>query len=87
MTADGREDHAREGLEHLQAAAREVIKATRSLLDAAEDLVDDPSAVQSIVASMASVAQAAAARLRTNGAGATPDDDDGDGRVQHIRVS
>lgn len=84
MTADGHEDHAREGLEHLQAAAREVIKATRSLLDAAEELVDDPSAVQSMVAS---VAQAAAARLRASGAGTTPDDDDGEGRVQHIRVS
>lgn len=82
------EDHAREGLEHLQAAAREVIQATRSLLDAAEELVEDPSAVQSVVASVAAVAQAAAARLRGSGGGARPDDDDdGDGRVQHIRVS
>lgn len=87
MGADGREDHAREGLEHLQAAAREVIQATRSLLDAAEELVEDPSAVQSVVASVAAVAQAAAARLRSPGPGARPDDGDDDGRVQHIRVS
>ena len=44
--------------------AREVIQATRSLLDAAEELVDDPSAVQSLVGTIASVAQAAASRLR-----------------------
>ena len=36
------EDKVHEGMEHLQAAAREVIQATRSLLDAAEELIDDP---------------------------------------------
>jgi hypothetical protein len=88
MTAERRDDHAREGVEHLQAAAREVIKATRSLLDAAEELVDDPAAVQSIVGSIASVAQAAAGRLRGEGGGRRDDDDGGDdGRVQRIRVS
>lgn len=92
MSGDGRDDHAREGMEHLQAAAREVIKATRSLLDAAEEMVDDPAAVQSLVGTIASVAQAAAGRLRANGAGrssssSSDDDDDDDGRVQRIRVS
>lgn len=87
MTGEGRDDHAREGMEHLQAAAREMIKATRSLLDAAEELVDDPAAVESLVGTIASVAQAAAGRLRSNGVG-QPDHDDGDdGRVQRIRVS
>lgn len=87
MTADAREDHARAGLEHLQAAAREVIQATRSLLDAAEELVEDPKAVQSLVGTLTTVAQAAASRLRSD---AKPDDDgdDGDGsRVHRIRVS
>ena len=62
--SDRRDELAREGVEHLQAAAREVIKATRSLLDAAEELVDDPAAVQHLVGSIATVAQAAAGRLR-----------------------
>ncbi len=90
MTSDGREDHARAGLEHLQAAALEVIQATRSLLDAAEELVEDPAAVQGMVTSLTAVAQAAAARLRSNVGGGSGDggaDGDGDGRVQRIRVS
>jgi hypothetical protein len=88
--SDRRDELAREGVEHLQAAAREVIKATRSLLDAAEELVDDPAAVQHLVGSIATVAQAAAGRLRRDVAGRAPggdDDGDDDGRVQRIRVS
>jgi hypothetical protein len=85
MTGERPEDLARAGVEHLQAAAREVIQATRSLLDAAEELVDDPSAVQNLVGTIASVAQAAAGRLRGDPGEPGPDDDDG--RVQRIRVS
>lgn len=84
--AEHGEDKVHEGIEHLQAAAREVIKATRSLLDAAEELVEDPRSVQDIVTALASVAQAAAARMRTQGA-ADDRDDEGDGRVQRIKVS
>lgn len=93
MSGERPEDLAREGLEHLQAAAREVIRATRSLLDAAEELVEDPAAVQSVVSTIASVAQAAAGRLRADVHGRRPArPDDGDGgrdpdRVHHIRVS
>lgn len=36
----------REGVEHLQAAARELIAAARAFLDVAEEVVADPSAVQ-----------------------------------------
>ncbi len=43
-----RHDRAREGVEHLQAAARELIHAARAVLDVAEDLVDDPAAVASM---------------------------------------
>ncbi len=76
-------------LEHLQAAAREVIQASRAFLDAAEDLLDDPTVVQDIVATVATVATAAADRLRSTvtpqaGDGA---EDDGDEGVQRIRVS
>jgi len=91
--SEPRDDPARSGMEHLQAAAREVIQATRSLLDAAEEFVDDPAAVQNLVGTLTSLAQAAAARLRPDAAsGATgPDRDDGDdgddGRVHRIRVS
>lgn len=87
MTGERPEDMARAGVEHLQAAAREVIQATRSLLDAAEELVDDPSAVQNLVGTIASVAQAAASRLRGDPPDDTPGGDDDDGRVQRIRVS
>ena len=78
------DDKVHEGLEHLQAAAREVIKATRSLLDAAEELVEDPRSVQDIVATVTAVAHAAAARFRAPTS--APGDDD-DGTVQRIRVS
>lgn len=84
--ADEGDDKVQEGLEHLQAAAREMIQATRSLLDAAEELVEDPKAVQGLVGTLASVAQAAAGRFRPGGS-ATGDDDDGDGHVQRIKVS
>ena len=85
MTAERPEDLARAGLEHLQAAAREVIQATRSLLDAAEELIDDPRSVQDLVGSLAHAAQAAASRFRP---GPAPTGDDGDdGHVQRIKVS
>ena len=84
--AEPQDDPVKAGMDHLQAAAREVIAATRSLLDAAEELVEDPKAVQGLVATLRGVASAAAARLRTVG----PDADDGtddEGGVEHIPVS
>jgi len=92
-----RDDLAHKGLEHLQAAAREVIQATRTLLDAAEELVEDPTAVQDLVGNLATVASAAAARMRAamphDGGDADRDsgpddgDDPDDGRVHRIQVS
>jgi hypothetical protein len=90
-----RDDLAQKGLEHLQAAAREVIQATRLLLDAAEELVEDPTAVQDLVGNLATVANAAAARVRAtvprDDAEGERADDDGDdpddGRVHRIQVS
>jgi hypothetical protein len=79
------EDKVQQGLEHLQAAAREMIQATRSLLDAAEELIDDPRSVQELVGTLGSLAQAAAARFRPGAAAG--DDDPGDGPVQRIRGS
>ena len=83
--AEDAEDKVAQGIEHLQAAAREMIRATRSLLDAAEELVDDPKSVQDLVGSLAHAAQLAASRFRT-GATGSGDDDDG-GHVQRIKVS
>ncbi|HWC11969.1 MAG TPA: hypothetical protein VG455_12185 [Acidimicrobiales bacterium] len=59
---------------HLQAAALEVIAAVRALLDAAEEVVRDPSRVAAAASSMAG-------RARAGGDG---DEDEG---VQRIPVS
>jgi hypothetical protein len=56
----------------------------------AEELVEDPAAVQAAVGSLGSVVQAALSRVRppgTSGSGDDDDDDGDDGRVQHIKVS
>jgi hypothetical protein len=45
------QDRAREGIDHLQNAARELIAAARAALDVAEDLIDDPDAIASVVGS------------------------------------
>jgi hypothetical protein len=82
--AEDAEDKVHEGIEHLQAAAREMIQATRSLLDAAEELIDDPRSVQDLVGTLAHAAQAAASRFRP---GAPAHDDGDDGHVQRIKVS
>lgn len=87
MAAERDDDWAQKGMEHLQAAAREVIQATRTFLDAAEELVDDPKAVQGLMSTLGTVAAAAASRLRSDGPLAGDDDDDDEGRVQPIRVS
>jgi hypothetical protein len=88
MGADEHDDPVRTGVEHLQAAAREVIAATRSLLDAAEELVDDPKAVQGLVGTLGALATAAAGRLRSEAARSSGHPDDGDdGGVERIRVS
>ena len=88
MADDETRDGLADGVEHLQAAAKEVIRAGRSLLDAAEGLIDDPAALQGLVGTLGALAQAAARSLQSTVAGATGDDDpDDDGKVQRIRVS
>ena len=80
------DDKVQQGVEHLQAAAREMIQATRSLLDAAEELIDDPKTVQDLVGSLTTAAQTAIRRF-TPPTGGTADDEDEGGQVQRIRVS
>ncbi len=85
--AEDADDKVHEGIEHLQAAAREMIQATRSLLDAAEELLEDPRSVQDLVGSLAHAAQAAATRFGIGVPGAPHDGVGDDGPVQHIKVS
>lgn len=53
------QERAREGLEHLQAAARELIHAARAMLDVAEALVDDPETVRHLVGALGTVGDVA----------------------------
>jgi hypothetical protein len=86
---------AREGVEHLQAAARELIEAARAALDVAEELVDDPESVASLVGTLASAADVAKRvtgsggwpRARPSPAGAEASPPEGEPRVQRIAVS
>ena len=93
--ADPMEDpRVQAGLEHLQRAAREVIAASRALLDAAEDLVEDPKAAGSVLDLLGEVAargRAAVGRIPGAGASAADhgdgDDPDDGPSVQRIPVS
>ncbi|MGZ4683298.1 MAG: hypothetical protein ACXWBN_01140 [Acidimicrobiales bacterium] len=89
-----------DGVEHLQAAANEMIAAGRAFLDAVEDVVRDRDAVASVVDAFSSIAHAAtqaasqaatqASRVATGRdrpPGSSRGDDDPPSRVQHIRVS
>ncbi|MGH9138672.1 MAG: hypothetical protein ACRD0G_16785 [Acidimicrobiales bacterium] len=79
---------AEEGMRHLQAAAKEMIAAARSFLDAAEDLVDDPSAVRSFTDMFGDVVkEAAKAGRRFAGQPDGGNDDGDDGGYERIRVS
>jgi hypothetical protein len=81
------DDRAREGLDHLQAAAREMIHAARAMLDVAEQLVNDPATATTIVGALGAMAQAATGNLMRPGPpAAADDDDDGGSGVQHIKV-
>jgi hypothetical protein len=49
------DDRAAEGVEHLRAAALELIAAARAFLDVAEDLVTDPDRVSGTLATLATL--------------------------------
>jgi hypothetical protein len=53
--ASERSERAREGVEHLQAAGRELIAAARAALDVAEDLLDDPETAASLAGAVGSL--------------------------------
>jgi hypothetical protein len=81
------EERAAEAVEHLQAAARELIAAARAVLDLAEEVVEHPGPVLHLLGELA------APLVARGRAAAAPDAERDDGapprapRVQHIRVS
>ena len=77
------EVRAKQGVEHLQAAAIEMIAAFRAFLDVAEEVVRDPSAVTAFATSLVETAKAAAPSGATDPAADAP----GEPRVTRIRVS
>ena len=90
MTAsdDNTADPAREGLEHLQTAAHEMIAAARSMLDAVEEILDDPRAATSMASAFGTMSRliegaVASASAMVAGGASEPDDEP---RVQRIRV-
>lgn len=81
------DERAAEGIDHLQAAALEMISAARAFLDVMEEVVTDKAKVAAMVGVMGTAAQAVKAAARVNASGFSADDKGDDGRVQHIRVS
>jgi hypothetical protein len=83
------DDEARDGIDHLQAAAREMIAAARSFLDAAEALMEDPGVAKGLLAQLGNVVAtvARAATSAGSGDGGHPnDDDDPPSKVERIPV-
>lgn len=85
------DERAAEGMDHLQAAALEMISAARAFLDVMEEVVTDKTKVASMVDVVGSVAQGAmrAAARGTQGADghAGQVDDPLASPVEHIDVS
>ena len=77
-------EHTSEGLEHLQAAALELIAAARAFLDVAEDLVREPGAAATIVSTAASVGRAV---IHGAPAESSVDNPPDEGKVRRIHVS
>ena len=53
--AAGAHARARDGVEHLQTAARELIEAARAALDVAEEVVNDPETLATLAGTLATV--------------------------------
>ena len=90
MTAsdDKTADPAREGLEHLQSAAHEMIAAARSMLDAVEEILDDPRAATSMATAFGTLSRLVEGAVASVGgmvAGSASDPDD-EPRIQRIKV-
>lgn len=82
-------DPVQVGMEQFQRAALEAIRAGRAMLDAAESVLQDPKAAESLVRSVGSVARTAteavagfAAGRRPTAAAERPCDDAGDDEAE-----
>jgi hypothetical protein len=82
-----RADLAREGLEHLQAAAHEMIAAARSMLDACEEMLEDPRAGETLASIVGSVARVVGGVTGLVPRQDAPHDEQDASRVQHIKIS
>jgi len=82
-----RPEPAREGLEHLQAAAHEMIAAARSLLDACEEMLEDPRANEALATIAGSVSRVVGGITGLVSHGGTQDEDAEAPRVQRIKIS
>jgi hypothetical protein len=82
------DERAAKGVEHLQAAAREMIEAARAFLDVIDEFVGDDEKLASVAEAFGSIARGATRAARSGSdPGSAPDDDGLDGPVQHIKVS
>lgn len=97
-SADGGDPRLQDGVEHLQRAAREMIAASRALLDVVEDLVEHPDGVKELLGAVGSLGDVAGRAMRSAGGragsrgaasagGGGQDEDDDDPPVQRIPVS
>lgn len=60
-----------EGIETLQKAAGEAVRAARALLDIAERVIEDPEALRTVMANLATMARSAGETVATLAADAT----------------
>lgn len=82
------EEKAFEAVEHLQAAALEMIAAARAVLDLAEELVHDPGPLLSVIGALSEAAAPFVHRAKSPEKGPDVDETPPPApRVQHIRVS
>ncbi len=79
------EPRVQASLDHLQRAAREMIAASRALLDVAEDMIDDPKAASGLLDLLGAVGDLAGRVARP--ASPSADDDDDEPPIQRIPVS
>ena len=64
------DERAAQGVEHLQAAAHEMIEAARAFLDVVEDFVGDDEKVASVADAFASLARGATRATRPDSSSA-----------------
>jgi hypothetical protein len=79
------DERAAEGLEHLQAAALELIAAARAFLDVAEDVVREPGVAATIVHAAAGLGRVVLGGSEPSAP--EPETPSDVGRVRHIHVS